>query len=193
MDKRGVSPLIATILLVGIAVTLAVVLSTFIQGLTKKQTEDAEDKLFLGQVCINDVNIDYRSFCFYGELEDNENLGFYNAKIKIEIRNNAEVPIEEFSFKIMGKETRVFTPTCNPLPCLNAYKTETFDPPAPVYNYYGTLADPDGQQEDPPDHADDEIRNIEMLVKKKIDYKSVSGYCDDDEIPINFIAHCPPP
>ena len=70
MKKRGISPLIATVLLVGIAVVLATVLMIFLRGVTDDQTTRSEDKLFLGQVCLENVDIEYDSFCFWEDATD---------------------------------------------------------------------------------------------------------------------------
>jgi flagellin-like protein len=190
MAKRGVSPLIATVILIGIAVVLGTFLMFFVQNLSKGQTEKTEEGLFLGDVCLNKVNIDYKSFCFDSDSVNDPGDGNYEARIKIKVQNKAEVPIEEFSFKIVGEETRVFNEDNSGKLSLDAYETKTFEPKTGEYNFYGKLYDPDGEEQPTPDYSDDQIRNIEILVKKKIDYEGVSGYCDEDELQINFINPC---
>ncbi|MFH1377030.1 MAG: archaellin/type IV pilin N-terminal domain-containing protein [Candidatus Woesearchaeota archaeon] len=179
MKKRGISPLIATVLLVGIAVVLATVLMIFLRGVTDDQTTRSEDKLFLGQVCLENVDIEYDSFCFWEDATDNY--------INITIKNKEEIPIEEFGFKVIGNEIKV----TNRQDQLDQYTTRT-------YNMSVDLSDISDPENTPLEPRDDKITNIEILIKKKIDYSGVTGYCDDDELNINIIYHCskselPPP
>lgn len=182
MSKRGISPLIAVVLLVGVAVVLAAFLLYFLQDLTEEQTDKAGDKLILNQVCMEDVDIDYKRFCF------SDGLGAGNEYVNITIQNRAQIPIESFAFNLVGTEIRVGMSTAEDQLAeyvLAPYGTTTYN----VSVSDQDITDPN-DPETPGELKDDEIRNIEILVKKTIDYQDVSGQCDEDELNINVIYHC---
>jgi len=200
MKKRGISPLIATVLLVGIAVVLATVLMIFLRGVTDDQTTRSEDKLFLGQVCLENVDIEYDSFCFVYEVDPgnpecdqpeqalSDPDDTTDAMITIKVLNRAEVPIKSFSFQIISDErTKIKKSEGDPF--LSEYETVEIND----LDYEGTIYNLP-KRKDAIDlctiFPKDEIRFTEILIKKQIDYQNIEGYCDDDELLTNIIYEC---
>ncbi|MEK6861177.1 MAG: archaellin/type IV pilin N-terminal domain-containing protein [Nanoarchaeota archaeon] len=68
-NKKGISPLIATVLLIGFTVALAAVIMTwgldYIKGTTKKVDETTEAKF----KCVNDLSFDVRFLCDENKIE----------------------------------------------------------------------------------------------------------------------------
>lgn len=177
MNKRGISPLIAVVLLVGIAVVLGTMLLFFTQNLIGDQTEKSGNEWSLGQMCINDVNVVYKSesLCFSDEF------GIGNEYINVTIQNRAKIPIEAFSFQVVGNGIKVSLRE----DILTAYSIKK-------YNMSVDTSDISDPENTPTESKDDQISNIEILVTKKINYQGIEGYCekDIDELDINVIYHC---
>lgn len=91
-NKRGISPLIATILLIGFTVALAAIIfswgNTFIRG-TKESTESMVQKEIS---CSKDVRLD---------IKDAELLG---DKLKLKIENAGKEDIENFRVRVHGSD-----------------------------------------------------------------------------------------
>lgn len=87
MNKKGISPIIATAILVGIVVTLAVIvwifISSFVGELIVKQNQPAET------ICIDKVKI-------------SADVDLSKDKNKIVIVNNGGVPLAGFSVEMRG-------------------------------------------------------------------------------------------
>ena len=90
INKKGISPLIATVLLIGfvIAVILLIVLwgKNYIEELAEKRGALAEKQ----QECLQ-VELDVLKACWAGTEAD------------IVVRNKADVPIHKFVFRAIGK------------------------------------------------------------------------------------------
>jgi len=65
MNERGISPLIATVLIIGFTVILSVVVYTFVTSTVQEGIIDAETKIELGNLCLNS-NVDYTIECHLG-------------------------------------------------------------------------------------------------------------------------------
>lgn len=55
-NKKGISPLIATVLIVGFTIVLAVLVITWISGTVSKQTEDTDCQVEVNNKCLEIVN-----------------------------------------------------------------------------------------------------------------------------------------
>ncbi len=55
MDKRGISPLIATVLIIGFTIVLAVLVITWISGTVNEQTEDTDCMVEAENVCLDAI------------------------------------------------------------------------------------------------------------------------------------------
>jgi flagellin-like protein len=55
MDRRGISPLIATVLIIGFTIVLAVLVITWISGTVTEQTESTDCMVEVESVCLNAV------------------------------------------------------------------------------------------------------------------------------------------
>ncbi len=89
MNKRGISPLIITVLLVGFTIVLAGVVFLFIQGVFNDGIEDNAGDSFS---CIRGVSLSYKDFCI-----DNETVRF-------NIENNREAVLNNFMFIVFDNE-----------------------------------------------------------------------------------------
>ena len=66
MNKRGISPLIATVLIIGFTVALAAVIMTWGQSFTKGVQEQTEETSTQQITCAQDVMFDLQSVCRSG-------------------------------------------------------------------------------------------------------------------------------
>lgn len=86
LTRKGISPLIATVLIIGFTVALAAIImtwgTTFSKGMQKTTEATTEEQL----ACAQDVNIDLSSACFAGE-----------DKIKLTIKNDGSKALESVS------------------------------------------------------------------------------------------------
>jgi len=63
MKKKGISPLIATVLIIGFTVALAAIIITWSTGFTKKMQATTEETANIQVVCATDVVFDIKSVC----------------------------------------------------------------------------------------------------------------------------------
>ena len=182
MEKRGVSALIATVLLVGIAVVLATVLMFFFTNLSKDQTKQAEDDLTLSQYCLKKVKIDYSSFRFEHQQIRNPNdetiESNVNADIFVKLENKADSTIKELVFSVISDEDKtVITRFTVPADYLGPYERKEYE-----IDYTGQIyLKKEGNT------ASDEIKNLKIIVSKKIEEGNIQGSCPNDELDLNII------
>lgn len=92
LSKKGISPIVATVLLIGFIV--AIILLVFLWG--KNYIEELAEKRGLlaekEQECIN-IKLEVVKACWEG-----------NQITDLVIRNNANIPIHKFAFRVVGKE-----------------------------------------------------------------------------------------
>jgi len=98
MQKKGVSPLIATILLVAFTITIAAMLMTWGRSLLEKQILGAESAQARID-CIENVEVDVRSACY----KDN--------KVDIVIENKRNYKIDSFLIRLVGKNSVAVRPS----------------------------------------------------------------------------------
>ena len=103
MKKKGVSPLIATVLLIAFAVALGAVVMNWGRGYVQETTEKATESSAGDLACTSDVDIGLmdidgiRQFCF-NRSED-------RVEFILENRKNKE--LEAIKCRILGTDTRV--------------------------------------------------------------------------------------
>ncbi len=95
MGKNAISPLIATVIIIGFVVALAAILFTWGQSFIKSMKERSEEKAKLDLLC-TEINryIDIKNLCVEA------------ASIDITITNSGNKKIEGFDFLIEGKIDR---------------------------------------------------------------------------------------
>ena len=97
MEKKGISPLIATVLIIGFVIALAVIILTWSQTFTERLTETTELSVEEGQECLQNVNIKIRSVCYNTE----------DFKIIVQIENQARAPLSNFIFRVFYTDKTV--------------------------------------------------------------------------------------
>jgi flagellin-like protein len=90
-NTRGISPLIATILLIGMAVVISAVIFTWGSGFMSMLTEGT------GKKSIKDIN-------FLNNIRLNVNVEVEGDKIKGNVINSGNIDFESISLNIIGKE-----------------------------------------------------------------------------------------
>ncbi|MBU4502977.1 MAG: hypothetical protein KKA79_10365 [Nanoarchaeota archaeon] len=98
MNKKGISPLIATVLILGFTVALAAIIMTWGTDFTKRMQESTEETSTTQITCATDVIFDVKSVCF--------DTDHYNVVIS----NDGKEDIEKWRFRIYESETTVDAP-----------------------------------------------------------------------------------
>jgi len=119
MKKKGISPLIATVLIIGFTVALAALIlnwgQTFTQDIQDSTSESGEQQL----TCATDVVFDLQSACNFGA-----------NTLLVTIANNGALDIEDFSVRIYEDENKVYTISMTDLaytaPVVEAFGIQSF-------------------------------------------------------------------
>jgi len=82
--KKGISPLIATVLIIGFTVALAAVIMIWGQSFSKSVQKSTEQSAKVQLVCAQDVAFEMESLCYHGN------------KVYIIVKNNGNVEIEKY-------------------------------------------------------------------------------------------------
>lgn len=101
MKKKGISPLIATVLILGFTVALAAIIMTWGTGFVKKMQEGTEDTADVQITCATDVLFDIQNAC------ETAVGGTY----KLTIANNANKDISSFKIRFYESMDSVKTAT----------------------------------------------------------------------------------
>lgn len=96
MEKRGISPLIATVLILGFTVALAAVIMTWGTAFTKKMQEQTEETSGIQVTCATDVIFDIKSVC-------KVSAGEY----KVIVSNDGKEKIWEWKFRLYKSDVDV--------------------------------------------------------------------------------------
>lgn len=99
MEKRGISPLIATVLILGFTVALAAIIMTWGTGFTKKIQEQTEETSSIQITCATDVVFDIKSACEAAT----------DGEYKITIANNGNKKIDGFQIRFYKALDNVLT------------------------------------------------------------------------------------
>lgn len=91
-DKKGISPLIATVLVIGFTIALALVIfswgKTFTETLTKGTGEKAEQQLD----CSDLVSFEVKNACYAG------------SEVKFTLENEGDITLDKITLRISGEE-----------------------------------------------------------------------------------------
>ncbi|MFH1638088.1 MAG: archaellin/type IV pilin N-terminal domain-containing protein [Candidatus Woesearchaeota archaeon] len=95
LNKRGISPLIATVLIIGFTVALAAVILIWGQSFTKGIQSSTEEQTNTALMCANDVKFSITGACYDGD------------KINITVKNDGNVDIQNFTVRLYKSQTDV--------------------------------------------------------------------------------------
>ncbi len=95
MKKKGISPLIATVLIIGFTVALAAIIITWSTSFTKKMQEQTEETANLQIICATDVVYGIKSVCATG------------TEYRILIQNDGKEPIKNWILRFYKSESLV--------------------------------------------------------------------------------------
>ena len=95
--KRGISPLIATVLIIGFTVALAAVIMTWGKGFTESMTKGAEEGANQDIVCTRDVKVTIPSVCYIDG----------DTQLKMVINNDKQQKIEAITARIKESPDKV--------------------------------------------------------------------------------------
>lgn len=102
MQKRGISPLIATVLILGFTVALAAIIMTWGTAFTRSMMGRTAETSSVQITCATDVVFDVKSAC-----EDKTIGGTY----KLTIANNGNYKIDKFQVRFYASADNVTTAT----------------------------------------------------------------------------------
>ena len=90
MNKRAISPLIATVLLVGFVFVLALVLMTFYKETVQTNTVETDKKIDVVNLCLYGADFEFDTPCKY--MDD----------LSVKIKNNKNGNISAFNFQVIN-------------------------------------------------------------------------------------------
>ena len=93
MEKRGISPLIATVLLLGFTIALAAVIINWGQTFTKDIQTQTEQTSTIKITCANEVSFDISTACFTG------------SNLKVIVKNEGTKDIDKFAYRVYSSPT----------------------------------------------------------------------------------------
>jgi len=97
LSKKGISPLIATVLVIGFTVALAAVILTWGTGFTKKISKSTEETTETQLACAQDVNFDVTAACY----------DMANDGVQFIVENNGNRDLTNFSVRLKISATDV--------------------------------------------------------------------------------------
>lgn len=101
MSKRGISPLIATVLIVGFVFVMALMLMVFYRNTIERETTNIDKKVDVTNICLYGVDLEFDEACDY------------NSNLSIRIKNNKNSNISAFNFQVIGKDGSSFSTMIN--------------------------------------------------------------------------------
>lgn len=99
--KKGISPLIATVLVIGFTVALAAVILTWGTTFTKSIAKGTEESTEIQLTCAQDVQIDVKAACLTVDA-----LGAPNG-VQFIVENNGNKDIANFSVRLKVTDTNI--------------------------------------------------------------------------------------
>ncbi len=96
LNKKGISPLIATVLLIGFTVALAGVVITWGGGFVKNITSGTEERTAQNLACAGDLNFEISKYSC-GDLAN-------NIKSTITVNNKGSVPLTKVAIRFFDSE-----------------------------------------------------------------------------------------
>lgn len=97
--KKGISPLIATVLIIGFTVALAAVIMTWGQGFSKSMQQSTEATTNVQLTCAQDVLFEVKSVCYVDEAVD--------TKVKITVANNGNKGLKSITARLKETESLI--------------------------------------------------------------------------------------
>lgn len=97
-NKKGISPLIATVLILGFTIALAAVIMTWGKGLMDDIKERMGKKTDIELTCANDVAYEIGNVCYIND-----------TALKITIKNEANKQIEKFQVRVYWSDSDMDT------------------------------------------------------------------------------------
>ena len=116
MDKRAISPLIATVLIIGFTVALAAVVMTWGGGFIRGQTEGTETTTSQALKCVTDLNFQIK----------NVSCSATGGDKKVIIDNKGGVDIRSILFRIHFEDGTVTNDATTGVNGLNKYTVDSF-------------------------------------------------------------------
>lgn len=95
LKKKGISPLIATVLIIGFTVALAAIIITWSTGFTKRMQTQTEETANIQVLCATDVIFDLKSVCATAD------------SYKVVIQNDGQEDITAWIVRFYKSETEV--------------------------------------------------------------------------------------
>ncbi|MEK6816328.1 MAG: archaellin/type IV pilin N-terminal domain-containing protein [Nanoarchaeota archaeon] len=121
--KRGISPLIATVLIIGFTVALAAVIMTWGQGCSKSMQQSTEQTTNVQLTCANDVQFEVKNVCWEATPADCAVAGV--ACLKVTVANNGNKDLKSLTARI--KETQEKIGVKQDLAALSAYGLNVYE------------------------------------------------------------------
>jgi hypothetical protein len=120
MKKRGISPMIAVVVIIGLVFIVGVFLNIFVKEFSKEQTEDIEFKANLDRICVEKTDLDLVDICKIPATED----------IKLTMENRGSNDIEDITFFLTAGDEST---TGRVERSLKKFEKKTFTLTAPDY------------------------------------------------------------
>ena len=99
--KRGISPIIAVVLLVGLAVSLALILLNFFDVFSNDRIDEIDIESLKNDLCTDKTWLELEVYCV--------NTGPARADLHISFDNKGAYPIEEIFFRIIRADDPAIT------------------------------------------------------------------------------------
>jgi len=87
-NKRGITPLIATVLLIGLTIIIALIVYAFVTNFAENQVEDTENEADISLLCAREVNLE-TEYCGTGNETGND--------LTITLKNRGEIDFSDLS------------------------------------------------------------------------------------------------
>jgi flagellin-like protein len=94
-NKRGISPLIATVLIIGFTVALAAVIMTWGQSFSKSMSQSTEQTTNVQLACAQDVQFEVQAVCWDG------------SALRLTVANNGNKKLSAITARIKESETTI--------------------------------------------------------------------------------------
>ena len=161
--KRGISPLVAVVLLVGLAVTLSIVLLNFFDVFSQDRIDDIDVDSLKGDLCSDKTWLDLEGYCVQ--------ISPSRSDLHISFENNGAYQIEEIFFRIASVD--------NP----SVIVTHTQTTRMPGYGIGAFSINNAGAQ----------AGDYDVIVEKKLDYNGTDIYCDPMQLNMELLTCRSPP
>ncbi len=89
MNKRGISPFIATVLLIGIVIITGVFLLAFYSSFSSNQTDEIEDQTYITRLCVEKTDLNLGKSC---------RVSYLTSTIRLDVENEGAYPISSVNF-----------------------------------------------------------------------------------------------